>query len=491
MLPRGADATPRGQRHGVDRLHTHRPDAVARGSMQAASRVEREDFGGRPDEFPDRHASAVGEADQGVAGHALSKVRQHRPLVRAALQGAAELTQRDHRNVQLLGQGLQAAADLADLLLAIVRAGGGARELQVVHHHHVEALLRLQPAALGAHLEHGDGGGVVDVDRRLGQLPRRLGEQRPVRVLQVAGAELVRVDARLGREQALHELLLAHLQREEGDALLLLDRRVLRDVEHEARLAHGRAPRHDQQIRRLQPAREAVQALVARGHAGDVGLAVVDALDVLEGGLEDLVHGLEALAQASLAHGQDRRLGAIEDVHGVVPRVEAALDDLAADLDHPPQRRLLGDDPRVVLDVRPGRHALLQPAKIAGAARALEAALPAQLLGKRDDVHRLAALEEVHHGGEDRRVLRGVEVVGLQQLDGLEDGIAIEQQRAEDRLLGLEVLRRHARIARGTGRAVRTGVHSFLYSSRMFLKSSQAGRFQLGLRSSAAGWKVA
>ena len=90
--------------------------------------------------------------------------RELRPLVGARLGRARELRQRDHRHVQLLGQPLQRAADRRDLLLAVLDAAGARDELQVVDDHQAEAVLGLQAAALGAHLERRERGRVVDED---------------------------------------------------------------------------------------------------------------------------------------------------------------------------------------------------------------------------------------------------------------------------------------------------------------------------------------
>ena len=58
-------------------------------------------------------------------------------------------------------------------------------------------------------------------------------------------AQPLRVDVGDAREQAQDELLLAHLEAEDADALALLDRGVLGDVEREARLADRRPGRED------------------------------------------------------------------------------------------------------------------------------------------------------------------------------------------------------------------------------------------------------
>ena len=51
----------------------------------------------------------------------LAQVREHGPLVRALLDAAVELRERDHRALELARERLEAAGDLADLLDAVVR----------------------------------------------------------------------------------------------------------------------------------------------------------------------------------------------------------------------------------------------------------------------------------------------------------------------------------------------------------------------------------
>ena len=142
-------------------------------------------------------------------------------LALAGLDRARELGERHHRHVQLLGQRLERARDLGDLLLPVLRVAPP-HELQVVDHDQVEPVLGLHAPGLGARLEHGEGGRVVDVDRRLRQPARRIGQARPVARVEVAGAHLVGVHLGLGAEQPLHELLLGHLEAQHQHPLVVL-----------------------------------------------------------------------------------------------------------------------------------------------------------------------------------------------------------------------------------------------------------------------------
>ena len=65
------------------------------------------------------------------------------------------------------------------------------------------------------------------------------------------------------------ELRLRHLERKEGDRLLVLGGDVLRDVAHERRLTEGGPRRHDDQVARLKAAQLRVEVAEAGGRAGD------------------------------------------------------------------------------------------------------------------------------------------------------------------------------------------------------------------------------
>ena len=91
---------------------------------------------------------------------------------------------------------------------------------------------------LGPHLHDRAVRVVVDEQRRLGEAADGVAEPRPVRLGELAGPELARVDARLRREQALGELEVAHLHREEQDRALHRDGDVGGRAQGERRVVH-------------------------------------------------------------------------------------------------------------------------------------------------------------------------------------------------------------------------------------------------------------
>src|SRR5215475_3920034 len=211
-------------------------------------------------------------------------------LALPALHRARELGERDHRHIELLGQRLEGARDLRDLLLAVFRAASS-HELEIVDDDHVEAVLRFHAPRLRAGLQHGERGRVIDEDGRLGEPARGVGQAGPVPRVEVSRAHLVGVDAALRAEQALYKLLLGHLEAEHEHALVVAYPCVLRDVHGEGRFAHGGPARDDDEIARLEARGHLVELAEAGGEPGDVLLLVVELLDLLERALEDGAHG--------------------------------------------------------------------------------------------------------------------------------------------------------------------------------------------------------
>ena len=158
---------------------------------------------------------------------------------------------------------------------------------------------------------------------------------------------------------------------------LLLDGGVLRDVQHERRLAHRRTRRDDDQVGGLEARRHLVEVREAARHAGDrVAAARASA------SMRSIVGQSSSLMRekpsdvALLRDLEDLLLGDVEQLGGGLPALERLADDRRRDLDEPAQQRLLADDLRVVLDVRRGRHGVDEEADVVLAAGAVELAAP-------------------------------------------------------------------------------------------------------------------
>ncbi len=181
------------------------------------------------------------------------------PLVLAVLDRAAELRQREHRHAEFLGQRLQAAGDLADLLHPVLvrRLGRALEQLEIVDHDDADPLLPLEPPGAGPERGDRQRRRIVDVERQLRQLPGGAREAVEFRLADLAHPQVLGIDPRLLGENARRELVGAHLEAEEGDArparLARLDpvgavaeetlRRREGDVGRQRRLAHRRPRR--------------------------------------------------------------------------------------------------------------------------------------------------------------------------------------------------------------------------------------------------------
>ena len=302
--------------------------------------------------------------------------------------------------------------------------------------------LRLEPARLGPELHRRDVRRVVDVHRGFRERVHRRGDPGEVELLEEARAQALRVDVGDARQQAQDELLLAHLEAEDADALALLDRGVLGDVEREARLADRRPGGEDDQVALLEPGRERVEVGEPGPDAADLAAVGVEVVEPVVGVVEQRLERAEAGIDPLLADREELRLGAVDRLLDLGRILVADPGDAPGRADQVAQDRLALDDPGVLRDVDRGRRLVRQARQVGATADGLELVLALERLGDRDDVDRLAALEQVQDGGVDPRVRLTVEVGRPQELGDLDDRVAVDQDRTEHRLLGLETLRR-------------------------------------------------
>ena len=207
-------------------------------------------------------------------------------------------------------------------------------------------------------------------------------------------------------------------------------------------LPHAGAARDDDEVGGLKARGELVEPPEPGGEPGDVFLAVVQPLDVLEGVLEDRADGDRAPLQAPLRDLKDEPLGLVEEGIDVVALLVALADDLGRGADQVPEQSLLADDVGVGDDVG-GRGRLLdERGEGGGAADLLERVAAPELLGEGQEIDRLGALEERHHRREDLAMAFLVEVRGAEDFDRAGQTLSLQQEGAQHRSLGFEAVRR-------------------------------------------------
>ncbi len=151
----------------------------------------------------------------------------------------------------------------------------------------------------------------------------------------------------------------------------------------------------------------------------------------------------KSVESAMLGDGEDLLLAAVEQVASFVGVVVAELGDLVADPDELAQDAGLAHDLGVLAHVGRGRHDLDQGVHEGFAADALEHALLFEGRAQCDGVDLFAEGVHVADRAEDEAVGVAVEVVFDDELGRDGDGVGADDHRAEERLLGVEVVRLH------------------------------------------------
>jgi len=177
------------------------------------------------------------------------------------------------------------------------------------------------------------------------------------------------------------------------------------------------------------------------GQAGDLAALLVKVVDGAEGVLDDLVEGLEALPDALLADLEQVGLGRADHLEGGFTLVGRARDGRRADGHELAQQALVLDDADVLFDHRPARQALGERREIRDAADRLDLLEARQLVGQGDDVDRALRVNELAHAQEDAAMRVERKVVGLELLGSLGMRGVVQQDRAQDGLLRVDIRR--------------------------------------------------
>ncbi len=280
------------------------------------------------------------------------------------------------------------------------------------------------------------------------------------------GPHFHRVDPGGSAQHSRCHLLPRHLEREDCDGFPLHGD-VGGDVERQRRLPHRRTGGDDHQIGGVKSRELLVEVPESSGETRDLVAASLQRLEFLQCREEERADRLHPLAHLATGDVEHRLLRAIEDRCDLVIEPQRQIRDGRAGPDQvSPLRRLL-DDAGVVVDVGRRRHDVEQPRHIGNAAHLLEFAGSAQFLGDGDGVDRLVGVEQQLDGGEDRTMRRDVEVLCLETVHHLVDGVRRHEHRSEHRLLGFNGMRRNPpslSVLLGFGHGVHHGSHLYLTS---------------------------
>ncbi len=386
-----------------------------------------------------------------------AKIRKLRPLILPVLDLAGELGERDDGNGQFLRDRLQALGDLADLLHTVLRprAGGGPHQLQVVDDDKIQPLGPLQPSAARPQGRDGDGRRIVDEQRQRLKLPAHFHETVEILLPDLAAADPVTRDPRLLREQTGGELVRAHFQREDRNAPAGYRIRVglprfsqdgagsaEPDLGRKRRLTHGRTAGQDHQVRVVQAAQLGIQVTQPGRQAGDAARRVEGALGMVHGRRQRALEGDEAAARlACLGEVEQLLLRGLELLLAIQLRLrpEGAVHQRLTHIHKLPAQPAIMDDAAILAGIDHADHGGDELAEIGGAAHLIQQAGMLELRAQGHRIGKLARLDPALDRGEDAGVDGVREMVGRQELADALIGLVVRQQRAEQRLLRLEV----------------------------------------------------
>ena len=247
---------------------------------------------------------------------------------------------------------------------------------------------------------------------------------------------------RLGAHQAHHDLVARHLQGEDHTRQAVLDARRPGQVQAQGRLTDRRTRRDDDQLPRVQPVGQRIQVGEPGGHPDHLPAVGGDRLDLVQGAVEDVAQRGVVLARAPAGQVVHLGLGPIHEVVHVTLGGVPHLHDPRPGRDHPAQHRPLRDDLRVVRGVRRRRHHRHQGVQVRRPPDPGDLPGLGQLPGHHDRVRRLTGRVQVQDRRVHRRVRRAVEVLDLQRLHDVSDGVLAQQHRPEHRCLRRHVRRR-------------------------------------------------
>ena len=214
---------------------------------------------------------------------------------------------------------------------------------------------------------------VVDVHRRLGQ---RSSSPGAIRAKSSSSRNPVRsrCESMLAtlesRRRTSCSLLISRLNT--PTLLPLLDRRVLGDVEREARLADRRPGGDDDQVALLEAGRQRVEVREAGPDAADLAAVGVQVVEPVVGVVEQRLERAEPDVDALLADREQLGLGAVDRLLDLGRVLVADPGDPAGRADQVAQDRLALDDPGVLGGVDGGRRLVREARQVGAAADRLE-----------------------------------------------------------------------------------------------------------------------
>ncbi len=193
----------------------------------------------------------------------------------------------------------------------------------------------------------------------------------------------------------------------------------------------------------MQAAQLLVQVDQAGGQAGQAAIAAEGLGRHLHRAAQRVGEGHEpGRDRAGLGQAVELLFGALDLIAGAAVGGGGPDGDLAADADQVAAQGQVVDQPAIFGGVGPWRGAVHQIGQIAQPAQLIEGGVLAEPLHHHDRLGQLALLDVLFDGREQPGVERLIEVARLQLVAQPLEHAVVEQQRAQQGLLGFQIVRR-------------------------------------------------
>ncbi len=143
---------------------------------------------------------------------------------------------------------------------------------------------------------------------------------------QKAGLQLALIDPGLAGEHTAQQRFLAHFEAEDGDGGLVVDGRILRNVDGEGGFTHRGPGGKNNQLALLKAARHAVQIGEVGGQTGDLAALLIQLVNGAEGVGDDQIERLQAARNRALRGLEQLALGLADNVERGIALVRSARD---------------------------------------------------------------------------------------------------------------------------------------------------------------------
>ncbi len=143
--------------------------------------------------------------------------------------------------------------------------------------------------------------------------------------------------------------------------------------------------------------------------------------------------------QALLADFQQLRLGSADHLQRRLALVRCPRNGRRADPHQPAQQALVLDDLDVLFDHRPARQALSQGRQVGHPAHRLHFLVAGQFIGQRHNIDRPLRVHQLGHAQEDAPVRVERKIVRVDLLGGFRVRRIVQQNGAENGLLGVDI----------------------------------------------------